>query len=313
MNEIKGALAFIAAANELSFTKAARQLEVSPQALAASVARMESALAVRLFNRSTRSIALTEEGKALLARIAPCMQAFQQALASVRDRQDAPSGLLRISTASAFGRRYVLPLLPEFLTRFPEIRLDIVFDDQKVDLVRDGFDIAIRGGNIADSALIARRICALKVITVASPKYLQHAGIPRTPHDLLGHRLIALRFASGTTASWDYLVDAAQLQLLPKEPVLTLSDTESVGDAAVGGLGITRVSQHFAWPHLLAGRLKVLLASFNDPGQRELVLHYPHREHIAPRVRVFADFVLAALQQEESLQASAQRLLAFAV
>jgi DNA-binding transcriptional LysR family regulator len=313
MNEIKGVLAFIAAANALSFTKAARQLDVSPQALAASIARMESALHVRLFNRSTRSIALTEEGQTLLARIAPCLQAFQQALASVRDRDDAPSGTLRISTASAFGRRYILPLLPSFHARFPAIKLDIVFDDQKVDLVRDGFDIAIRGGTIADSALIARRICALKVITVASPAYLQHAGIPKTPHDLLQHRLIALRFASGAYSSWDYLIDGTQLQLLPKEAALTLSDTESVGDAAVAGLGITRVSQHFAWPHLLAGRLKLLLPSFNDPGQRELVLHYPHRDHVAPRVRVFADFVLAALQQEESLQASAQRLLAFAV
>lgn len=313
MNEIKSALAFVAAASTLSFTKAARQLDVSPQALAASIARMESALDVRLFNRTTRSIALTEEGHALLARISPSISAFQEALSSVRDRRDAPTGTLRISTASAFGRRYIMPLLPKFHIKYPAVKFDISFDDHKVDLVRDGFDIAIRGGNIADSSLIARHICPLSVICVASPQYLKRAGIPKTPADLHQHKLIALRFSSGSYSSWDFIVGGKLQQFMPKDSALTLSDTESIGDAAVSGVGITRVSLHFAWPHLLAGRLKVVLATTNDPGKRELVLHYPHRAHVAPRVTAFADFAVAALKKEASLHALPRDCIAFAL
>jgi DNA-binding transcriptional LysR family regulator len=265
MNEIKGALAFLTAANELSFTKAARQLDVSPQALAASIGRMEAALDVRLFNRTTRTIALTEEGHTLLARIAPSINAFQEALSSARDRSNNPAGTLRISTASAFGRRYLLPLLPGFCKRYPAVKLDVSFDDQKVDLVRDGFDIAIRGGNIADSSLIARRICALHVVCVASPKYLKQAGIPKSPDDLAEHDLIGLKFSSGAYSPWDFLVRGTPQQFVPKDWSLILSDTESIGEAAVAGLGITRVSLHFAWPHLLAGRLKAILLPSNRP------------------------------------------------
>ncbi len=312
MNEIKGALAFITASNELSFTKAARQLDVSPQALAASIARLESALNVRLFNRTTRSIALTEEGRGLLARITPSMAAFQDALSSVRDRADAPTGRLRISTASAFGRRYILPLLPAFHARYPAVKLDIEFNDNKIDLVRDGFDMAIRGGNIADSTLIARRICALEAIVVASPAYLQRASVPQTPADLEQHDLIALKFASGVYASWDFRVQDTLQQFVPKQSTITLSDTESVGEAAVSGLGITWVSLHYAWSHLVAGRLKVVLLPFIEPGNREVVLHYPHREHVAPRVTAFADFVVAALKNEPSLQATTKQCQPFA-
>jgi DNA-binding transcriptional LysR family regulator len=308
MNEIKGALAFIAAAEALSFTKAAQKLDLSPQAIAASVARLETALDVRLFNRTTRRLALTEEGNALLARIAPSIQGFQQALTSVRDLADTPAGLLRISTASAFGRRYVLPRLPAFRREFPNVRIEVSFDDQKVDLIRDGFDLAIRGGNIADSSLITRRICSLEAICVASPAYLARAGAPQTPDDLNRHQIIALKFASGAYAPWDFRVRGKPQQFIAHDAAVTLSDTEGVGEAAVGGIGIARVSLHFAWEHLKAGRLKIVLHKFNDAGKRELVIQYPHREHVAPRVKAFVDFILASLKKEPALAATSKNL-----
>lgn len=304
MNEIKGALAFIAAAEELSFTKAAHKLDLSPQAVAMSVARLEAMLDVRLFNRTTRRLALTDEGNALHTRIAPTLEGFQQALASVRDRADAPAGLLRVSTASAFGRRYVLPSLPAFRKRFSNVRVEVSFDDHKVDLVREGFDLAIRGGNIADSSLITRRICGLEAIYVASPAYLARNGVPQTPDDLHQHQIIALKFASGTLAPWDFRVRGKSQQFAAQDPAVTLSDTEGVGDAAVAGLGITRVSLHFAWEHLNAGRLKAVLQKYNDPGKREVVIHYPHRDHLAPRVKAFVEFMLAELKKEPALQAN---------
>lgn len=311
MNDIKGALAFLAAANELSFTKASRQLDVSPQALAAAVARMEDRLGVRLFNRTTRSIALTDEGRALAARLAPSLAAFQEAMQSVRDTNAAPSGVLRVSCASAFGRRYMLPLIPEFHARYPQIELDLSFDDHKIDLVRDGYDAVIRGGNIADSSLIARKICALDAICVASPSYLKRKGIPKSVDDLARHDLIALRFASGQIGAWDFRIRGKSVSFTPEKRVVTLSDTQSIGDVAVSGVGIARVSLHFAWHHLKAGRLKPVLLPINDAGKREVVMHYPHRTHIATRVIAFADFVVARLKDEESLKMTAKDCVQF--
>ncbi len=304
MEHLRGTLAFITAAREGSFSRAARVLALSPQAVAASIARLEVALDARLFNRTTRSIALTEEGQAFLARAEIGLAALEDAAQSIRDKTLAPAGVVRVTTGAAFGRRYVLPHLTSFTKQFPDVRLEISMDDRKVDLVRDGFDMAIRGGTIADSSLVSRRVCALETICVASPAYLRKYGVPQTPDDLHAHRIISLRFTSGATAPWEFKVKGRAANFEPRSPALTLSDTEAVGDAAVMGLGITRVSTHFAWNHLQSGKLKVLLLPFNNPGGREMVIHYPHRNFVAPRVRAFVEFLLEIFKAEKSLHVS---------
>jgi DNA-binding transcriptional LysR family regulator len=308
MEHLRGTIAFVTAAKHGSFTQAARMLDLSPQAVASSIARLETALDVRLFNRTTRSIALTEEGSAFLARAQIGLAALEDAAQSVRDRETAPSGLVRVTSGAAFGHRYVLPMLAAFKKKFPQVRLDVSLDDRKVDLVRDGFDVAFRGGTIVDSSLITRRICALSFVVVASPAYLKKNGVPQTPDDLRDHQIIALRFASGQLAPWTFRVKGKAVTFDAASPSLTLSDTGAVGDAAVLGLGLTRVSLHFAWPHLLAGRLKAVLNQFNDSGAREMVIHYPHREHVAPRIKSFVEFALETLQNDPTLQASPKML-----
>jgi DNA-binding transcriptional LysR family regulator len=308
MEHLRGTLAFVTAAKQGSFTQAARMLDLSPQAVAASIARLETALDVRLFNRTTRSIALTEEGSAFLARAEIGLAALEDAAQSVRDKDKSPSGSVRVTCGAAFGRRYMMPVLAGFYKKYPKVRLDLSFDDRKVDLVRDGYDVAIRGGAIADSSLITRRICALSGVMVASPGYLRKYGVPQTPDDLNRHNIIMLRFASGLSVPWTLRVKGKETTFDALTPSLTLSDTEAVGDAAVMNLGISRVSLHFAWPHLLAGRLKVVLNSFNDPGAREMVIHYPHREHVAPRIKAFVDYALETLQNDPTLQASPKSL-----
>jgi DNA-binding transcriptional LysR family regulator len=308
MEHLRGTLAFVTAAKRGSFTQAARTLDLSPQAVAASIARLETALDVRLFNRTTRSIALTEEGSAFLARAEIGLAALEDAAQSVRDKDSAPTGLVRVTCGAAFGRRYLLPMLPSFYKKYPQVRLDLSLDDRKVDLVRDGYDVAIRGGAIADSSLITRRICMLSGVMVASPSYLKKHGTPHTPDDLHQHRIIALRFASGLAVPWTLKAKGKLTTFDALSPVLTLSDTEAVGDAAVAGLGISRVSLHFAWPHLQAGRLKAVLNAYNDPGTREMVIHYPHREHVAPRIKAFIEHALEMLQNDPTLQASPQSL-----
>jgi DNA-binding transcriptional LysR family regulator len=302
MNEhFRGTLAFVTAARQGSFTRAARLLDLSPQAVAASIARLETALDVRLFNRTTRSIALTEEGSAFLARAEIGLAALDDAAQSVRDKKKAPSGLVRVTCGAAFGRIYLMPILAGFYKKYPGVRLDLSFDDHKVDIVRDGFDVAFRGGTIVDSSLITRRICALNLAMVASPAYLKKYGVPRSPDDLDAHRIIMLRFASGASVSWNLRVKGKAATFDAQSPSLIMSDTAAVGDAAVAGLGISRVSLHFAWSHLQAGRLKIVLNEFNDPGARELVIHYPHREHVAPRIRAFVEYALETLQNDPNL------------
>lgn len=312
MNQVKGVLAFVAAANELSFTAAARTLDVSPQAVAGSIARLEAVLGVRLFNRTTRSLSLTDEGQTFFARVAPTLAEFQDAIAATRDASAAPSGVLRLTTGAAFGRHYLLPLIAAFHTRCPGVRLDISMNDNKVDLIRDGFDVAIRGGTIADSSLITRRVCALAMVCVASPAYLQKFGAPKVPEDLANHQIISLRFLSGLIAAWDFRVRGKAVTFEFKQSTLTLSDTGLVGDAAIAGMGITRMALHFAWPHLQASRLKLVLMPFNDPGAREMVIHYPHREHVAPRVKAFVEFMLASLKDEPSLRATLKEAAVYA-
>jgi DNA-binding transcriptional LysR family regulator len=304
MDQIKGVLAFVAAASEQSFTAAARTLDVSPQAVAGSIARLETGLSVRLFNRTTRSLSLTDEGQVFFARIAPTLAEFQDAIAATRDSSATPSGVLRVTTGAAFGRHYLMPLLPAFHKQYPSVRLDISMNDNKVDLIADGFDVAIRGGTIADSSLITRRVCSLAMVCVASPAYLKKFGPPATPEALTDHKIIALRFLSGAMAAWDFRVRSKAVSFEPKAPALTLSDTAVLADAAIAGMGIARMALHFAWPHLVAGRLKLVLHGFNDPGAREMVIHYPHRAHVAPRVKAFVDFMLVALQREPSLRAT---------
>ena len=304
MNHAKGVLAFVAAAKELSFTTAARTLDVSPQAVAGSIARLEATLGVRLFNRTTRSLSLTDEGQAFFARMAPMLAEFQDAIASTRDTSAAPNGVLRVTTGAAFGRHYLMPLIPAFHKQYPGVRLDVSMNDNKVDLIRDGFDVAIRGGTIADSSLITRHVCALAMVYVASPAYLKKFGAPKAPEDLANHQIISLRFLSGAISSWDFRVRGKAVTFDPKQSTLTLSDTGLVGDAALAGMGVARMALHFAWPHLKAARLKLVLMPFNDPGAREMVIHYPHRQHVAPRVKAFVDFMLASLKEEPSLNAT---------
>jgi DNA-binding transcriptional LysR family regulator len=148
---------------------------------------------------------------------------------------------------------------------------------------------------------------------VASPAYLKKYGTPKTPDDLYQHQIIMLRFATGVSVPWNLRVKGKVVSFEAPSPSLILTDTAAVGDAAVMGLGITLVSQHFAWPHLQAGRLKVVLHSFNEPGTRELVLHYPHREHVAPRIRAFVEYALETLQSDPTLQVSAKSLMPFCV
>lgn len=312
---VRAILSFVHVADAGSFVAAGRVLGISSAAVSKNVAGLEKALGVRLMNRTTRNLQLTDEGNAFLRQARLALETLNTAVETVTTQRSGPSGRVRISTSAAFGRGYVLPVLPGLLSRFPALSVDVDFDDRVVDLVRDGYDLVIRGGNIPDSALVSRPICRLNVMIVASPEYLTLHGVPRTPDDLRSHRLISRRFLGGRVSPWMFRSEDGGITTLdPTEiAVATLSAPESVVQAAHDGAGIAQVGVHLAWPHLLSGALKVVLHRYHHPGHYEMAIQYPHRALIAPRVRVTLDYLLDAFSADKMLHLPLDALDAYSV
>jgi DNA-binding transcriptional LysR family regulator len=301
IRNLQGLTSFLEAATAGSFTAAAERLELSPAAVSKNVIKLEAELGVRLFNRHTRRIRLTPEGAAFAEQAREALRALDNALKGVRETQAEPSGRVRISVGISFGRRYVLPALPVLLAQYPKLEVEVSLENRAVDLVAEGFDIGIRGGRIRDSSLIARRVARLPLMLLAAPSYLAQRGTPKTAADLAGHELIGVRFNSG--------VDVWRLRPAPGQPAvdwrptarLFVSDPEAQVDLAVAGAGIIQVALHHAASDLAAGRLQRVLADLHEPDEREIVLHYPHRQFLSPRVRVVVDALLAHLAAAPAL------------
>ena len=292
VKNLQGLLAFVETAGAGSLTGAAQRLDISPAAVSKSLAKLEQQLGVRLLNRSTRRLALTQEGERFLGEARAALRLLDQAVASVSQSAHAAAGRVRVSVGIAFGRRWVLPALPAITAQHPQLAVDVDLDNRPVDLVAEGYDIGIRGAVIEDSSLIARRVCALPVVLLASPGYLKRAGVPTSPEELAGHRCAAVRLASGPAPAWRFRRPGGRTHEFLPQPALTTSDPETLIDLALAGAGIVQAGLHHALPHLRAGTLKLLLPDLHDAGRREIVVHYPHRQYLAPRVRVVVDALL---------------------
>ncbi|WP_249021884.1 LysR family transcriptional regulator [Kluyvera ascorbata] len=311
---VRAMTSFIDAADAGSFAAAARLQGVSTAAISKNIAGLEQALGVRLMNRTTRKLSLTEEGAAFLQQARIAIAALDTAVDTVVAGKMETRGHVRISTSAAFGREQLLPALPGLRQLYPGLSVEVDFDDRVTDIVRDGYDLAIRGGRIIDSSLISRPVCQLNMVLVASPDYLAEYGIPQTPEDLKKHHLIARRFLGGRVSPWGFSGKDGSLTILePDSAIITLSAPEAQLQAARLGLGIAQVGVHHAITHLQTGQLKVLLFGQHDPGSYEMVIQYPHRALIAPRVRVTIEYLLDTLRQDPSLHFPLSRLAEFAV
>lgn len=306
---VRAILSFIQVADGGSFAAAARVLGVSAAAISKNVAGLERALGVRLMNRTTRTLKLTAEGAAFLGQARIALDALDAAVDTVAAQRVEPSGRVRISTSSAFGRDQLMPALPGLLSRYPALAVEVDFDDRRVDFVNEGYDLALRGGRIADSSLVSRPICRLNMALVASPAYLEQYGVPRTPHELHQHRLLSRRFLRGPVSRWIFREpDDSTLTIEPEAAALTVSAPEALAQAALMGLGIAQVGVHHVWRHLRAGALKVVLNDYHHPGSYEMVLQYPHRALIAPRVHVIVNYLLDEFSRDESLHVPLEEL-----
>lgn len=307
MKQLQGLLALIEIGAAGSFAGAARRLGLTPAAVSKSLARLEEQLGVRLVQRSTRTARVTDEGARFIAKARDALRLLDEAVAEVSQAAQEPSGVVRLSMGVAFGRMWVLPLLPALSRRFPQLTIEVELDNAPVDLVANGIDIAIRGGSVPDAGFVARRVCKLPLVLVASPGYLAQAGVPLVHGELERHRCIRLRFADGTAAPWMFRVNGRRLPVAP-HAALVGTDSDAVVELALAGGGIAQCGLYQALPYLQEGRLKALLADSHDAGTREFVLVYPHRQFLAPRVRVVVEALLAHFRETASLHVQPSEL-----
>ncbi|WP_067067649.1 LysR family transcriptional regulator [Roseateles chitosanitabidus] len=302
-----GLLAFVRTADLGSFVAAGRVLGISASAVGKAVTRLEQELGVRLLQRSTRKLALTEEGRQFHERCRRILDDLEDAKASVAHATAAPRGRLRISVPIV-AYHLLLPLLPEFLGRYPEIELDIDFNDRLVDLIEEGVDLAIRSGDLGDSRFVSLPLRPYRLLLCASPDYLARRGEPRHVEDLAAHDGIRFRFPNSRRLQTWPLVPASDkgiadmvLSETPPEPrlrrSLVFNNMEAVRGAALAGLGIACLPDFLARETLREGRLRRVVALHDQPAGRFHAV-WPTSRHLSPKVRAFVDFLKERLRDE---------------
>ena len=287
MDKLSGLQAFVKTADLGSFVAAGRALEISASAVGKSVARLEQDVGVRLLQRSTRRLQLTDEGRLFHERCRRILDDLDDAQAMLSHAQEAPRGRLRVS-APIVGHHFLLPVIPSFVARYPEVELDISFTDRAVDLIDEGIDVAIRSGDPPDSRLVSRPLNRFRLLLCASPAYLASHGTPLVARDLERHAVIRFRHpSSGKLLDWPMLQATADADVRLRT-VLACNNVEAVFGATVRGVGIACMPDFLAREALADGRLlSVLDAQLAAGGQFRAL--WPSSRHLSPKVRVFVD------------------------
>jgi DNA-binding transcriptional LysR family regulator len=285
--------AFVAVAEHRNFTKAAAQLGISTSTVSQTIRSFEERLGVRFLNRTTRSVALTEAGERLLAEAQPILDHIDTAIEAVNSFRDKPIGTLRLSVPRAAAMLLVGPLLPQFLAKFPEIKLEVVTDDTHSDIVSGRFDAGIRiGERIAKDMIAVRLLDGFRVMAVASPAYLAHHPRPRTPEDLHAHNCVRLRWDwDGSIQSWVFENAGRRLEV-HVDGSLILNDMHLVVNAVLDGVGIGYISEPLIPAHVANGRLVPLLGDWCGHISGAF-LYYPSRRQVPGPLRAFIDFMRA--------------------
>lgn len=287
MNKLAAFKTFVTCAEQGSFTAAARKLRASASAVTKTVSRLEDDLGVRLFNRTTRQIALTSHGQVLLERARSILHEIDETENLLSDRNTSPQGTVRLVVPNLFGRLYLVPALAEFSHRHPDVKLQVHFSDRPVDLIEAGYDLAVHTGEMADSSTIRRQLTRGRMVTAAAPGYLRRHGRPETPDDLLQHNCLHGRFGY----KWAFRSPQGGRQTVQVSGNLALYNGDALREAAVQGLGVVH-STHLALRHdLEAGRLEEVLADYAIQGP-PISVCFPSRQHLPARVRAVIDFLV---------------------
>lgn len=280
--------AVLAISRRGSFRAAALDLGMSTSALSNAIAKLEGQLGVRLFNRTTRSVSLTEAGHRFVDQVSPAVRDIHQALDTVRSQQETPSGTLRINTFATAAQEILSPLVLEFLKRFPKVQIDLVTEGNLVDIVADGFDFGVRSQHLVPSDMIAIPLGPpRRHAVVAAPSYLENREVPRVPSDLKAHPCIRVRLPNGALFRWQFESDGQPVQVDVDGPI-TLDEASLARTAVLNGVGIGYFMESNVRDDIAAGRLVRLLDEWTPP-TAPLCLYYPSRRNPPAAFKVFVD------------------------
>lgn len=292
-------------ARHRSFTRAAAEMEVTRGALSQHLKGLELSLDVRLLNRTTRDMSLTEEGQRLLDVLQPALTAIERAVSDLGEAHDAPSGLIRMNTSRIAARLLIEPHLGEFLARYPGIRLELVMNDGFSNIVADGMDVGIRLGESLDEHMVALPVTPpIEMAIVGAPAYFERHGVPETPADLMRHNCLAYRFtSSGTIDRWSFTSPDAEGRTVVFEPKgnAVFNDDDNMLNAALQGVGLIKYLDICVRRQLADGRLVRVLAPWCRPFPG-FYLYVPSRAQMPARIRALIDFLIG--QREQLAQVS---------
>lgn len=315
MQTLKGILNFTRTAELGSFAKAAKELGVSPVAVSQNISRLEAALGVRLFARSTRALQLTPEGQTFLEQCRSPLAQLDAACQEVATDARRAQGKLRATVVSPVAYLYLVPLLPKFQQLYPDIDLELELSEDASPLINKRFDVGIRVGALNDAAFVARPLGPLRLLLCASPAYVQRHGTPYSLDELAQHQLLLLQ-VTGKEQSTPFIVQsrvdgARNMRFLQLQGRFVCNDFRTLAQLCGDGLGIAQLPQPLALPMLRDGRLKVLLPDSIAEGI-QLFLHYPSRKQLPARVRAFVDFVVTHFAGHPDLSADVSGFVAAA-
>lgn len=300
LNQLDGLVAFWKVAEHRGFTAAAAALDISPSAISQAIRHLETRLGVRLLNRTTRSLSLTEAGEAYLSRIGPALRDVLDAGEQLPALQGRPSGVLRINAARIAIAMVLQPLLAGFLKAYPGVEIELTNDEGYVDIVERGFDAGVRIGESVQKDMVAVPLGGpIAVAIVGSPDYFKRHSVPRHPSDLVQHNCVRFRFSgSGAIYKWELEVDGRDIEY-ELSGNLTISDSLFSVEAALEGIGLAFTFEQFVLAHIRAKRLKRVLTGFSPtfPG---FYLYYPSRRQQPPKLKAFVGYAQAYFRKRAS-------------
>jgi DNA-binding transcriptional LysR family regulator len=288
MNRWEGLDEFVAVAECGQFTAAAERLSLSSSQVSRQIARLEERLQTRLFYRSTRRVALTEAGQTFLQHCQRLQDAREEALRAVGDLGSEPKGLLRMTCAVAYGERFIVPLMTDFMVQHPQLRVDIELSNRTLDLLYDGLDLAIRLGRLQDSRLVAARLAPRQMYLCGAPSYLQRYGRPHSLSELSKHNCLI-----GSSDLWSFQASDRDVSVRVQGN-WRCNSGQAVLEAALRGIGLCQLPDYYVLEYLRSGALVSLLDNQQPPDTAVWAI-YPQQRHLSPKVRQLVDFLKQGL------------------
>jgi DNA-binding transcriptional LysR family regulator len=296
MDSLSDISVFVHVVDVGSFTGASQNLGLSKSAVSKYITRLECRLGVRLLNRTTRKLSLTEAGRGFYERSRHILKEIDEAEAEVSRLQASPRGTLRINAPMSFGILHIAPALQEFSTQFPQVSINMNLDDQKLDVIEEGFDVSVRIAELPDSSLVAKRLGPCRHVVVASPTYLKINGTPTSPNDLVKHQILIYSHQESTRL-WHFRAPNNQIISIAVEGLVQINSSLAIREALLGGLGITRIPTFVVGQDIQNKRLLPILVDYQTL-ELSIYLVYPERRHLSPKVRAFVDFMSTRISDE---------------